>query len=72
MRMIRHVYKHSDGLELDCELEYDKGQRATLTDPAFPPAAYLMSAKVGGVDILPLLSDALINIIEEAAVWDMH
>ena len=72
MKMIRYLYRHSDGLELDCELEYDKGQRATLTDPAFPPAAYLMNAKVGGIDILPLLSDALIVTIEEAALWSMQ
>jgi hypothetical protein len=66
------LFKHSDGLELDCTLEYEKGQRATLTDPAFPPVAYLMSAKVGGVDIMPLLSDPLIATIEEHVVWSME
>jgi hypothetical protein len=72
MRVIHHLFKHSDGLELDCTLEYEKGQRATLTDPAFPPQAYLMSAKVGGVDIMPLLSDALIATIEESAIWSLE
>jgi len=65
---INHFY-HFGGIELDCELEYDPGQRATLTDPPFPPAAYLMSAKVGGVDILPLLSERMVKTIEESAVW---
>ena len=72
MRTITHLFKHSDGLELDCTLEYERGQRATLTDPAFPPQAYLMSAKVGGVDIMPLLSDPLIATIEEHVVWSME
>jgi hypothetical protein len=71
VRVIRHLFKHSDGLELECTLEYERGQRATLTDPAFPPVAYLMSAKVGGVDIIPLLSDALIATIEESALWSL-
>lgn len=71
MRTIHHLFKHSDGLELDCTLEYEKGQRATLTDPAFPPEVYLFTAKVGGVDVLPLLSDALIRTIEESALWSL-
>jgi hypothetical protein len=68
MRTISHHYTHG-GIELDCELEYDHGQRATVTDPRFPPAAYLIRAKVAGVDILPLLRDTMIADIEEAAVW---
>ncbi len=69
MRTITHLYRHGM-IELDCELEYDAGQHATLTDPPFPPAAYLTTAKVGGVDILPLLSEGLIQDIEKAAVWE--
>ena len=72
MRVIHHLFKHSDGLELDCTLEYERGQRATLTDPAFPPEAYLITAKVGGVDVMPLLSDALIRTIEEHVVWSQE
>jgi hypothetical protein len=68
MITIAHRYTHG-GIELDCELEYDPGQRATLTDPPFPPAAYLIAAKVAGVDILPLLRDTMIADIEEAAAW---
>ena len=72
MRPITHLYTHADGIELDCTLEYEKGQRATLTDPPFPPVAYLISAKVGGIDILPLLDDDLVTRIEESAVWSME
>lgn len=68
MRTITHRYRQGD-IELDCELDYDAGQKATLTDPPLPPAAYLMSATVGGVNILPLLSEGLIQDIEEAATW---
>jgi hypothetical protein len=71
MRTITHLYHHG-AIELDCELEYDAGQKATLTDPPFPPAAYLTTAKVGGVDILPLLSEGLIQDIEKAATWSMQ
>jgi hypothetical protein len=68
MRTIAYLHRHG-GIELDCELEYDPGQRATLTDPPFPPAAYLIAAKVAGVDILPLLGNDLIGQIEESAIW---
>ena len=71
MRTITHRYRHGE-LELDCELEYDAGQRATLTDPPFPPAAYLMSAKIQDVDVLPLLNSDIIANIEESAVWSMQ
>lgn len=71
MTPITHRYRHGE-LELDCELDYDAGQRATLTDPPFPPAAYLMSAKVGGVEVLPLLNSDIIANIEESAVWSMQ
>jgi hypothetical protein len=68
VRTITYLHRHG-GIELDCELEYDPGQTATLTDPPFPPAAYLIRAKVGGVDILPLLDNDLIGQIEESAIW---
>jgi len=71
MRTITHLYRHG-GIELDCELEFDPGQRATLTDPPFPPAAYLIAAKIQGTDVLPLLNHDIIANIEESAVWSME
>ena len=68
MRTISHLHHHG-GIELDCELEYDRGQTASEIDPPYPAAAYLISAKVGGVDILPLLRDTIIADIEEGAIW---
>lgn len=66
---INHLYRHSEGIEIDCELDYEPGYRETDIDPAWPASAYILSAKVGGVDILPLLSEGLIASIEEAAIW---
>ncbi len=70
MRTINHTYAAGSGIELDCELEYDPGEPAN-TDPesatcgpAWPPVAYLMSAKVHGLDILPVLDPTIIEQIE--------
>jgi hypothetical protein len=68
MRTIGHLHQFG-GIELDCELEYEPGQTASEIDPPYPPVAYLTSAKVGGVDILPLLGNDLIGQIEEGAIW---
>jgi hypothetical protein len=67
---INHLYRHSEGIEIDCELDYEPGYRETDIDPAWPASAYILSAKVGGVDILPLLSERMVKAIEEAAVWE--
>ena len=65
---INHFYQFGE-IEIDCELDYERGYRETDIDPAWPASAYLMSAKVGGVDILPLLSERMVKTIEESAVW---
>ena len=69
MDTIRYLYKHG-ALELDCDLEYDPPQAQTETDPARPGQAFLISATVGGFDVLPLLRDTMIADIEEAAAWE--
>lgn len=68
MRTIGHLHQFGE-IELDCTLEYEPGQTASEIDPPYPPVAYLTSAKVGGVDILPLLGNDLIGQIEEGAIW---
>jgi len=68
MRTIGYLHQFGE-IELDCTLEYDPGQTADEINPPFPPAAYLTSAKVGGVDVLPLLGNDLIGQIEEGAIW---
>lgn len=68
MKTITHLHRYGE-IELDCELEFKPAQAATLTDPPWPAAAYLISAKTGGVEVLPLLSQELTAQIEEAAAW---
>ena len=69
MRTINYTHYHGEGLTLKCELEYSPAEQGTETDPAYPASAILISAKAGGVDISPLLSDELVAMIEEGAVW---
>lgn len=67
MQAITYTYKHK-GLELHCELEYDPPS----PDDGFPsPEAFLLTAKVGGIDIAEVLDDKIIERIEEAAAWSM-
>lgn len=76
MRTIQHTYSAGSGIELDCELEYDPGEPANndpesaTCGPAWPAVAYLMSAKVHGLDILPVLDPTIIEQIE-ASVCSM-
>lgn len=69
MRTISYTHYHSEGLTLKCELEYSPGESETDIDPAWPAQAVLITARVGGVDISPLLSHELVAMIEEGAVW---
>ena len=69
MRTISYTHYHGEGLTLDCELEYSPAERETDIDPAYPAQAVLITARVGGVDISPLLSDYIVAMIEEGAVW---
>lgn len=71
MSIITHVAT-VEGVELDCELEFVPGQTATATDPAFPAEAYLITAKVKGVDIRDLLPLSIMATIEESAVLARH
>ena len=69
MRTISYTHYHGEGLTLDCTLEYSPAEQGTEITPAYPAQAVLITAKVGGVDISPLLSDYIVAMIEEGAVW---
>ena len=71
MTIITHTAK-VEGVELDCELEFAPGQTATEIDPGYPAEAYLITAKVKGVDIRELLSLDVAAIIEEHALIAYH
>ena len=71
MRTINHVYSHGE-IELDCQLEYSPGERETDIDPAWPASAVLITAKIQGVNVVPLLDHRIVAMIEESAVWSMQ
>jgi hypothetical protein len=70
VRTIHHTYDAGSDITLDCELSYDPGEPANndpespTCGPAWPPVAYLISAKVHGLDILPVLDPTIIEQIE--------
>ena len=62
--MIEYTYVAQDGLEIECELDYEEAD----AEVGFPAAAYLFRAYVGGYNISEVLSDAVITRIEEEAL----
>ena len=42
---------------LECEIYWEAGEPQTWSDPGYPAQATLESAKVGGVNIIEILSD---------------
>lgn len=55
-----------DGVRLECEIEWERGECETSCEPGYPDNAVLVSAKVDGVDISIILSDAQREEIETA------
>jgi hypothetical protein len=58
------------GFPMECEYEHDEGEAPIFwpteaAHPGCPPNAELLSCKVGGVDIYPMLSSSQIEWIEE-------
>lgn len=73
MKKINHLYYAGSNIMLECELEYDPGEPAN-TDPesgtcgpAWPAVAYLITAKIGSLDVMPILDPAIIEQIEVGA-----
>jgi hypothetical protein len=76
MRTISYLYDAGSDIYLDCELEYDPGEDANpdpespTCGPGCPPGAWLITAKIGNVDIMPVLDPKIIELIEvEACSW---
>lgn len=73
--MIRYAYEY-DGILIDCLLEYspavvgarERGMGGLPLEPDYPASTELLEARVGGIDILPLLSRAQIDSIEWEAL----
>ena len=54
------------GIPLECEYEWDPGEKQTWDHPGFPPGAFLVRCSVGERNIIDLLDDHTIHTIEEA------
>jgi hypothetical protein len=73
MKTIKHLYYAGSDIMLECELEYDSGEPANpdpesgTCGPAWPPVAYLITAKIGSLDVMPILDPSIIEQIEVAA-----
>jgi hypothetical protein len=57
------------GLTLDCEFEHEPAEPAAFDDPGWPAIYTLTSAKLGGVDIAPVMSLLVIQELERRAAW---
>ena len=55
------------GEVLECELDFEPEEVGDRETPGYPATYSLQSVKVGGVEIVGLISDGLIREIEEAA-----
>lgn len=66
--MIQYHFETFGGLELDCWLDYDSGEKATADDSGSEPCAELVQALVGDIDIKEVLGEFWIALIERECV----
>ena len=73
--MIRQQYDY-EGILIDCILEYteavigarERGMGGLPLEPDYPASMELLEARVGGINILPLLNQRMIDDIEYEAL----
>lgn len=61
-----------NGVPLRCILEYEPGETADATSPAYPATATLVEAFIGPVNIEPVMSSHTIFTIEETLLRQME
>ena len=66
--IVQYHFTTSGGLELDCWLDYDPGERATYDDSGMEPYAELLQAFVGDIDIKEVMDKFWIDHIERECV----
>jgi len=59
------------GVDMECYVDYEEEEEATFDDPGTPEYVQVFHAHVGGVDVIDLLSDSVIDEIEEKALEAM-
>jgi len=69
--MVQYTFTNSEGLELDCWLEYEPAERQTHLEPGCSKSIDLVYALHKGEDISEVLSEDVIGLIEEEALADM-
>jgi len=74
---VKYTYKFHGG-ELDCELDYEPSERGSRErgtglqlEPDYPERTNLEIAKLNGVEITELLSQRIIELIEEQSLKEM-
>lgn len=74
MKTIYLTHNAGSDLILECELEYDPGEspnydlESPTCGPGWPAEAILVSAKLDGIEILPILADHVVQKIEESVL----
>ena len=66
-----HQYTASEGLVIDCYLEHTKAEQQSHDSHGEPESIELIYALVNGVDIFDVLSDEVMDLIEEEALQSM-
>jgi len=70
--LYQYQYTGSEGLELDCYLEYEPAERKTQWEPGCPESITLVYALHKDEDISEVLSDDVRSTIETEALADLH
>ena len=71
----QYQYNGSEGLTIDCHLEYEKafdGGSGPTSEPSYPESIELIYALVNGVDVSEVLCDSVKKLIEEEALCSME
>lgn len=77
----RHVVRHNmrvwEGVPMECVVDYQEGESTILwpTDmahPGSPPECVLESCKVGGVEIIDMLTASQLERLENAAAEQLE
>jgi hypothetical protein len=59
------------GIEIEVTAEVDAGEARTWDEPGYPAEAVLMTAEVGGVDVMSILSQEQQTAIEAEIVEEV-
>lgn len=75
--MVAEVNPYDLAAPMVCEYEYDEGEAPTIAygefdHPGFPANATLLSCKVGGVDLMDMLSSSQVERIEDAILEQLE